>query len=64
MATAYLVFVAVDSAGAPRAVPPVLPETPVDERRFTEALIRREHRLARRLAIQRARADQEEPNRR
>ncbi|MEV1289019.1 hotdog domain-containing protein [Micromonospora sp. NPDC049679] len=56
VATAYLVFVAVDVAGAPREVRPVLPETPHDERRFREAEIRREHRLARRRAIQRARA--------
>ncbi|WP_306216434.1 acyl-CoA thioesterase [Actinoplanes sp. RD1] len=54
--TAYLVFVGVDAAGHPRHVPPVLPETPEDERRFREALIRREHRLARRKAIQDARA--------
>jgi acyl-CoA hydrolase len=58
VATAYLVFVAVAVDGAPRAVPPVLPETPDDERRSREALIRREHRLARRQAIQQARADQ------
>jgi acyl-CoA hydrolase len=58
VATAYLVFVAVDVAGNPRPVPPVVPETPEDERRFREALIRREHRLARRAAIQAARAAQ------
>jgi acyl-CoA hydrolase len=56
VATAYLVFVAVDVAGGPRPVPPVLPETPEDERRLREAGIRREHRLARRHAIQAARA--------
>jgi acyl-CoA hydrolase len=50
--TAYLVFVAVDVAGGPRQVRPVLPETPEDERRFREAEIRRSHRLARRRAIQ------------
>lgn len=57
VATAYLVFVAVDAAGAPRPVPPVLPDTPDEVRRFREAVIRREHRLARRAAIQRARAE-------
>lgn len=51
VATAYLVFVAVDAAGRPRDVPPVLPETDEDRRRFGEAAIRREHRLARRRAI-------------
>src|SRR3954464_1852291 len=48
VATAYLVFVAVDVAGHPRIVPPVVPESAEDERRFREAIIRREHRLARR----------------
>ena len=57
VATAYLVFVAVDAAGHPRRVPPVLPEDVADQRRFKEALIRRDHRLARRRAIQRARAE-------
>ncbi|WP_328465357.1 acyl-CoA thioesterase [Actinoplanes sp. NBC_00393] len=57
VATAYLVFVGVDVAGNPRRVPPVLPENPADQRRFTEARIRRDHRLARRKAIQQARAE-------
>ncbi len=56
VATAYLVFVAVDVAGAPRAVPPVEPDSPENARRAREALIRREHRLARRHAIQAARS--------
>ena len=51
VATAYLVFVAVDADGKPRDVPPVLPETEEDNRRFGEAQIRRTHRLARRDAI-------------
>jgi acyl-CoA hydrolase len=51
VATAYLVFVAVDDDGSPRAVPPVLPETDEDHRRVGEAEIRRTHRLARREAI-------------
>ncbi|MCX2971155.1 acyl-CoA thioesterase [Streptomyces sp. TRM70308] len=49
--TAYLVFAAVDSEGRPRAVPPVLPHTERDRRRYQEAQIRRTHRLARRRAI-------------
>ncbi|GGN28038.1 acyl-CoA hydrolase [Actinoplanes campanulatus] len=57
VATAYLVFVAVDSAGHPRSVPPVVPDDDVEKRRFTEAMIRRDHRLARRAAIQKARAE-------
>jgi acyl-CoA hydrolase len=55
VATAYLVFVAVDADGRPREVPLVLPETAEDRRRFSEAEIRRSHRLARREAIQRSR---------
>lgn len=56
VATAYLVFVAVDAQGRPRPVRPVLPETAMDRRRFREAEIRRAHRLARRQAIQEHRA--------
>jgi acyl-CoA hydrolase len=55
VATAYLVFVAVDGDGRPRPVPPVLPETDAHRRRFAEAEIRRTHRLARREAIARSR---------
>jgi uncharacterized protein (TIGR00369 family) len=51
VATAYLVFVAVDAEGKPREVPAVTPETDEDRRRFAEAQIRRRHRLARREAI-------------
>ncbi|GHF98742.1 acyl-CoA thioesterase [Streptomyces filamentosus] len=49
--SAYLVFAAVDADGRPRTVPPVLPETEQDKRRYQEAQIRRTHRLARRQAI-------------
>lgn len=49
--TAYLVFVALDAAGRPREVPPVLPESAEDQRRFREAEIRRSHGLAPRAAI-------------
>ncbi|GAA5066328.1 acyl-CoA thioesterase [Streptomyces similanensis] len=49
--SAYLVFAAVDADGRPRTVPPVLPETERDKRRYEEAQIRRTHRLARRRAI-------------
>ncbi|MFP8961828.1 acyl-CoA thioesterase [Streptomyces nanhaiensis] len=51
VASAYLVFTAVDENGRPRPVPPVVPETERDERRRQEAQIRRTHRLARRRAI-------------
>ncbi|WP_208879045.1 acyl-CoA thioesterase [Streptomyces armeniacus] len=49
--SAYLVFAAVGETGKPRAVPPVIPETGRDKRRYQEAQIRRTHRLARRRAI-------------
>ena len=55
--SAYLVYVALDEEGRPRAVPPVLPETPEDEQRFREAEVRRRSRLARREEILRLRGD-------
>lgn len=51
VASAFLVFVAVDTEGRPRPVPPLLLESAEDERRNHEAGIRRTHRLARRAAI-------------
>lgn len=45
---AYLTFVAIDGKGRPVSVPPVVPETGEEKRRFEEALARRELRLARR----------------
>jgi acyl-CoA hydrolase len=41
----------VDADGKPRRVPPVIPESERDKRRYQEAQIRRTHRLARRHAI-------------
>lgn len=43
--SAYLTFVAVDANGKPRAVAPLLPETPDEKRRYTEAELRRASRL-------------------
>ncbi|MDJ0341271.1 acyl-CoA thioesterase [Streptomyces sp. H10-C2] len=51
VASAYLVFVAVDAEGKPRSVAQVRPETDQDRRRYQEAQIRRTHRLSRRRAI-------------
>lgn len=51
VATAHLVMVAIDDDGQPRTVPPLLPETDGDRRRYREAEIRREHRLALRRAL-------------
>lgn len=51
VASAYFVFVAIDEDGCPRAVPPLVPETDDDLRRYREAEIRRAHRLARKTEI-------------
>jgi acyl-CoA hydrolase len=59
VATAYLVFVAVDADGKPRLLPTVVPDSPENEGRWREAEIRREHRLARREAIQRHRQEKQ-----
>lgn len=55
VASAYLVFVAIDDEEHPRRIPPVMPENDEDRRRFREAEIRRGTRLARREAILRSR---------
>lgn len=44
VASAYLVFVAVDEHGQHRRVPAVKPETPNEMRRYEDALRRREYR--------------------
>lgn len=44
VASAYLVFVAVDEQGRSQKVPGLQPETPDEMRRFEDALRRREHR--------------------
>jgi len=50
--SAYLVFVALDDEGRPRPVPPVVAETPLQQRRQREATIRRQTRLEHRKAIE------------
>jgi uncharacterized protein (TIGR00369 family) len=54
--SAYLVYVALDESGTPRAVPRLEPESPDERRRQTEAKLRRRARLARKEAIRAARA--------
>ncbi|MBI1909043.1 MAG: acyl-CoA thioesterase [Deltaproteobacteria bacterium] len=44
-ASAYLTFVCLDADGKPTPVLPVLPETPLEKRRFKEAADRRQLRL-------------------
>src|SRR6478609_9100220 len=51
VASAYLVFVAIDAEGRPRQIPALLPEAPEEVRRMREAEIRRAHRLARKTEI-------------
>jgi acyl-CoA hydrolase len=46
VASAYLVFVAIDAEGQLKQVPEVLPESPDELRRYEGALRRREHRKA------------------
>jgi acyl-CoA hydrolase len=48
VSTAYLTFVAVDRHGRRRQVPPVVPETEDEKRRYEDAGRRREHRTAER----------------
>ncbi len=56
VASAYLVFVAINEDGRPRQVPPLAPEGPEEVRRMREAEIRRAHRLARKTEIDQGRA--------
>ena len=44
VASAYLVFVAIDEHGRVQKVPQLLPETPDQIRRHADAQLRREHR--------------------
>ena len=44
--SAFVTFVAVDAEGNRKAVPPVIPQTREEKRRYREALVRRRHRLA------------------
>jgi acyl-CoA hydrolase len=46
VSSAYLTFVAIDTEGHGIPVPPLIPETEEDKRRFEEAGARREYRLS------------------
>ncbi len=46
VASAYLTFVALDASGPPVAVPPAVPETEEEKRRYEDAARRREMRQA------------------
>ena len=54
--TAYLTMVALDDNGEPTAVPPLLIDSPDEERRMREAELRRRNRLAEREQIRAERA--------
>ena len=56
VASAYLVFVAIDEEGRPREIPPLEPETEQERRRVREAEIRRAHRLAKKREIEAGRS--------
>jgi acyl-CoA hydrolase len=43
--TAYLTFVAVDERNNPVRIPPVVPQSEAEKRRYEEAMVRRKHRL-------------------
>jgi uncharacterized protein (TIGR00369 family) len=47
VSSAYLVFVAIDAAGKPAPLPPVIAETDEEKRRMAAAKVRRERRLQR-----------------
>jgi acyl-CoA hydrolase len=47
VSSAYLTFVAIDANGQRVPVPPVIPETEEEKRRYEEAGARREYRLSR-----------------
>jgi uncharacterized protein (TIGR00369 family) len=51
VASAYLVFVAIDTDGRPREIPGLDPQDADEVRRMREAEIRRAHRLARKTEI-------------
>jgi len=43
--SAFVTFVAIDDQGKPRPIPPVIPETEEDKRRYEQAEVRRRYRL-------------------
>ena len=50
----YLTYVALDSKGHPTAIPPLIPSTPAERRRFKEALARRKLREAEQAVMKRS----------
>ncbi len=63
VASAHLVFVALDLDGRPTEVPPVVAVTAEEKRRQEQAGVRREHRLVRKLALaEAAKGKQRDPS--
>ncbi|MBI5645803.1 MAG: acyl-CoA thioesterase [Ignavibacteriae bacterium] len=52
--SAYMTFVGLNAEGTPTQSPQVIPETEAESRRFDQALIRRNMRLERRIAMARS----------
>ena len=50
--TAYLVYVTMDADGKPAQVPALQAETPEDERRLAQAVVRQQQRLAEKTSSQ------------
>ena len=61
VASAHLVFVALDREGHPTPVAPLIAETKVEHRRQAQARIRREQRLLRKAALEQADGGSSEP---
>jgi acyl-CoA hydrolase len=59
VASAHLVFVALDADGRPTAVPPLIAMTDDEKRRQQQARVRREQRLLRKVALEEAAAGKE-----
>jgi len=57
--SAYLVYVALDENLQPMEVPPLLAETPEEERRVAEGKLRQEERLRKRWAEEAGRASEQ-----
>jgi uncharacterized protein (TIGR00369 family) len=58
--SAYLVYVAIDEEGRPRAAPPLVAETDQEKRRQREAALRRKARMAHKAAVAAARDAEED----
>jgi acyl-CoA hydrolase len=59
VATSYLTFVAIDQYGKARPVPPVVPESETEKRRYRHAQARRAARLALKAQLIKAEAERE-----